>query len=77
MLHYASFHLGHHCLQVSGMKRVHHFLWTLANRADPDQTPQNAASDQGLHCMLTKCFFFFLNLNEKTPTLTTKIDWDN
>ena len=24
---------------------------TLANSADPDQTPQNAASDQGLHCM--------------------------
>ena len=22
---------------------------TLANSADPDQTPQNAASDQGLH----------------------------
>ena len=41
------------------MKRVQNFLWTLANRADPDQTPQNAASDQGLHCMLTKCFFFF------------------
>ena len=26
---------------------------TLANSADPDQTPQNAASDQGLHCLLT------------------------
>ena len=24
-----------------------------ANSADPDQTPQNAASDQGLHCLLT------------------------
>ena len=23
---------------------------TLANSVDPDQTPQNAASDQGLHC---------------------------
>ena len=23
----------------------------LANSADPDQTPQNAASDQGLHCL--------------------------
>ena len=22
------------------------------NSADPDQTPQNAASDQGLHCLL-------------------------
>ena len=25
---------------------------TLANSADPDKTPQNAASDQGLHCLL-------------------------
>ena len=24
---------------------------TLTNIADPDQTPQNAASDQGLHCL--------------------------
>ena len=24
---------------------------TLANNVDPDQTPQNAASDQGLHCL--------------------------
>ena len=23
-----------------------------ANSVDPDQTPQNAASDQGLHCLL-------------------------
>ena len=26
---------------------------TLTNSADPDQTPQNAASDQGLCCLLT------------------------
>ena len=26
---------------------------TYANSADPDQTPQNAAPDQGLHCLLT------------------------
>ena len=25
---------------------------TLANSADTDQTPQNTASDQGLHCLL-------------------------
>ena len=25
---------------------------TLANSADPDQMPQNMASDQGLHCLL-------------------------
>ena len=32
-----------------------YFRGKLANRADPDQTPQNAASDQGLHCLLTAC----------------------
>ena len=25
---------------------------TLVNNADADQTPQNGASDQGLHCLL-------------------------
>ena len=29
------------------------FLLDIGNySADPDQTPQNAASDQGLHCLL-------------------------
>ena len=28
------------------------WTWTLANSADPDQTPQNAASDQDLHCLI-------------------------
>ena len=27
----------------------------LGKCADPDQTPQNVASDQGLHCLLTEC----------------------
>ena len=26
-----------------------------ANSADPDQTPQNATSDQDVHCLLTNC----------------------
>ena len=26
--------------------------WTLADSTDPDQTPQNAASDHGLHFLL-------------------------
>ena len=26
-------------------------LTGLSNGVDPDQTPQNAASDQGLHCL--------------------------
>ena len=36
------------------VKRVICKTWrgTLANSADPDQTPQNAASDQDLHCLL-------------------------
>ena len=45
-----------HCSQetrkrVTGKPRV-------ANSADPDQTLQNAASDQGLHCLqIVKSFF--------------------
>ena len=37
--------LTHMCL-------ASHF-WDLGNSADPDEMPQNAASDQGLHCFLT------------------------
>ena len=29
-------------------------LWDMVNSADPDQTKQNAASDKGLHCLLTE-----------------------
>ena len=31
------------------------FRSVYVNSAYPDQTPQNAASDQGLHCLLTEC----------------------
>ena len=31
------------------------FLWDIGNRAHPDQTPQKAASDQGLHCLIAEC----------------------
>ena len=31
------------------------FCGTCGNSADQDQTPQNAVSDQGLHCLLTVC----------------------
>ena len=36
------------------VKRVVCKTWigTLASSADPDQTPQNATFDQGLHCFL-------------------------
>ena len=33
----------------------------LAKSADPDQTPQNAASDQGLDCLQTVQPFFSRN----------------
>ena len=33
----------------------------LANSADPNQMAQNAASDQGLHCLQTVQAFFFRN----------------
>ena len=32
------------------------FCGTQANNAEPDQTPQNAASDQGLHCLLAESY---------------------
>ena len=34
---------------------------SLANSAAPDQTPQNAASDQGLHCFAEGCFSHVLS----------------
>ena len=40
-----------HCCWES-LKGVH----SVANSADPDQMPHNAASDQGLHCLLTAIF---------------------
>ena len=41
---------------------------TQANSADPDQTPQQAASDQGLHSSLTECSIKFqLKIKEIPP----------
>ena len=34
----------------------------LANSADPDQMPQNVASDQGLHCLQIVQQFFSRNI---------------
>ena len=34
----------------------------LDNRVDPNQTPQKAASDQGLHCLQIFQTFFFRNI---------------
>ena len=33
------------------------FLWDMTNSTKPDQMPQNALSDQVLHCFLTKVSF--------------------
>ena len=33
------------------------FCGTEANSADPDQTPQNVASDQGLHYLLAERYY--------------------
>ena len=35
------------------------FLWGIAKSDDPDQTPQNAAFDLGLNCLLTECSIKF------------------
>ena len=40
---------------------------TSANSAEPDQTPQNAASDQGLHCLLTN-WSFLIRIKMKITT---------
>ena len=37
------------------------FYGISTNNAEPDKTPQNAASDQFLHCFLTECTFIILN----------------
>ena len=61
-----------------------------ANRVDPDQTPQNAASDQGLHCLpLNQQFYIHSqvikwtcwreNIRESVPNLSnlSKISDEN
>ena len=40
---------------INPIKSMVSFLWDKANSADPDQTPQNVASDQGLHRLLSAC----------------------
>ena len=45
-------------LHLTFISRINHHLTvhgTKTNSADPDQKPQNVASDQGLHCTLTVC----------------------
>ena len=45
-----------------------------ANSLDPDQTPQNAASDQGLHCLpLTQLFYIHSKVVRKMDLLKRSI----
>ena len=48
--------------------------WTHAYSVDPDQTPQDAASGQGLHCLLTICSIKTLPKNEKYHPTTLKME---
>ena len=50
-------HLAH--IRLAAFK----FLWDMGKQCR--QTPQNVASDQGLHCLLTECSIKNLNRNEK------------
>ena len=43
--------------------------------ADPEQTPQNMASDQGLHCLLTECPIKMLLKMKNSIQQTLKWKW--
>ena len=43
--------LKYWCKQIYTKRPINR---TYANSADPERTPHNAESDQGLHCLLTK-----------------------
>ena len=44
------------CIVLTHLSLASFFYWTKVNSGDPDQTPQNAASDQGLNCLLKPPF---------------------
>ena len=51
----------HILIKASKIKLTHislaYFCGTLANSEELDQTPQNAAYDQALYCLLTESIF--------------------
>ena len=53
------------------------FCGTHVNSADADKTPQNAASDLGLHCLLTESSIRILMKMKKynLTTLKPEMDW--
>ena len=62
-----------HCRGVrSILSLLFYFLWNilLANNVDPDQTPHDVASDQGLHC-LPMTLYGFLGKNGLSPIEVT------
>ena len=54
----------------------HPFCGESVNSADPDQMPQNEASDQGLHCLLIDCPIK-IGITMKKKTLNTEMDRSN
>ena len=52
------------------------FLWDVDKQCRPDQMPQNAASDQGLHCLLTESSIKILIKNEKYNLTSLKTEMD-
>ena len=56
---YSKVNIGHFYMNkpihLKGFNPLKHCM--LDNSAEPDQTPQNVASDQVLHCSLTDCPF--------------------
>ena len=67
-----------HCcvLSLCYLSMIASFSGTYANSTDPDQTPQNVASDQDLHCLSTKCFIKICIKKKKIPPTALKMKMD-
>ena len=44
-----------------------------ANSVDPDQTPQNAASDLGLQCLLKSLLWDARQIHSAIPVITVQV----
>ena len=51
------------------------FSWDIGKECRPDQTPQNAASDQGLHSLLSECSIKFQIIIKNTALQPLKRKW--
>ena len=63
-----SCHLTHICISLA-------FCGAQSNSADLNQTPHNAASDQGLYCLLSECSFDNWIKIENTTQQPLKMKW--